>query len=447
MEFVAVRSNTAARNNSLGKGVRSAAMKGGIAALTLALLAGCAVQPMPLDPKVTEQTVEQDLSRMYADQEPLSGPLTLHEAMARAIKYNLDSRLRVMEHALQQRQLDVSNYDMLPKVTADAGYESRSNQSASSSQNVATGQQSLAPSTSSERDRNVASLKTVWNILDFGVSYVSAQQQADRALIAYERRRKVIHNIIQDVRAAYWRAVAAERLLKRVDPLMERVERARRDSKRIEALRLRSPIQALSYQRTLLETLQQLEAQRRELMLARTELAALINLPLDQDFELAMPEESRPIPELDMPMDEMEMLALSNRPELREVHYQARIDAAETRKAMLRMLPGLEFDAGLNYDSNDFLVNNQWADYGARISWNLFNVFTGQSRIAGGGGDRAGDEVAADGVEHGGADPALCRAGELCRVGSPVPDGPRDGGDQPAYCRAASCRGADAAGW
>lgn len=360
----------------------STARNSGLAILAMALVAGCTVQPTPLEPKLTEQKVQNDLSHLFADQEPLTAPLTLHEAMARAIKYNLDSRLQIMEHALQQRQLDVARYDMLPKITADAGYSGRNNQSASSSQNVSTGQESLAPSTSSERDRNTANLKTVWNVLDFGVSYVSAEQQADRTLIAYERRRKVIHNIIQDVRAAYWRAVAAERLLKRVDPLMERVERARRDSKRIEKLRLKSPIQALSYQRTLLETLQQLERQRRELLLAKTELAALINMPLDRELTIAMPEGVQDVPTVGLPLDEMEVLALSNRPELREARYQARIDAAETRKAMLRLLPGLEFNAGLSYDSNSFLVNNQWADYGARISWNLFSVFTGPTNIS-----------------------------------------------------------------
>ena len=43
---------------------------------------------------------------------------------------------------------------------------------------------------------------------------------------------------------------------------------------------------------------------------------------------------------------------LRTRPELREQDYQARISAAETRKAMLRLLPGLEFSAGGHYDSN-----------------------------------------------------------------------------------------------
>lgn len=56
-------------------------------------------------------------------------------------------------------------------------------------------------------------------------------------------------------------------------------------------------------------------------------------------------------------MARLETEALASRPELREQDYQTRISSAETRKAMLRMLPGLEFSAGGHYDSNSFLVN------------------------------------------------------------------------------------------
>lgn len=45
-------------------------------------------------------------------------------------------------------------------------------------------------------------------------------------------------------------------------------------------------------------------------------------------------------------MARLETEALASRPELREQDYQTRISSAETRKAMLRMLPGLEFSAG-----------------------------------------------------------------------------------------------------
>jgi len=360
-----------------------------ISLLALAV-SGCAVTSQPIDRSVSEQRAQQDLAIMFRDQEPLSGPLTLHEAMARAVKYNLEARLKVMEEAMAQRQVDLATFDMLPRMALSAGYAGRSNISASSSESIRTGTQSLEPSTSQDRDRGVADLTMVWNVLDFGVSYVSAKQQGDQRLIVQERRRKVLHTIIQDVRSAYWRAVAADRLLTQIDSLMARVAQARDNSQRLSEQRIGDPIQALSYQRALIEATRQLEEQRRALSLAKTELATLINLPLGTQVELA-PEAGYQVPELKVELGTLEQEALASRPELREQDYQARISAAETRKAMLRLLPGLEFSAGGHYDSNSFLVNQSWADYGVKVTWNLFNVLSAPAAID---VAKAGQEVA-----------------------------------------------------
>lgn len=311
--------------------------------------------------------------------------------MARAVKYNLEARLKVMEEALAKRQVDLAQFDMLPRMAMEAGYAGRSNTSASSSQSVRTGTQSLEPSTSQDRDRDVADLTMVWNVLDFGVSYVSAKQQADQRLILQERKRKVIHTITQDVRSAYWRAVAAQRLLSQIDSMMGRIHQARDNSQSMTAQRVGDPVQTLSYQRALIEATRQLEDQRRALSLAKTELAALINLPLNSDFTLA-PDDGYAVPEFKGDFSKLEEQALASRPELREQDYQARISAAETRKAMLRMLPGLEFSAGGHYDSNSFLTNQSWADYGVKVTWNLFNVLSAPAAIK---VAEAGEDVAA----------------------------------------------------
>jgi len=357
-----------------------------------ATMGGCAVTGQPIDRALSEQRVQEDLATMFSGQEPLSAPLTLHQAMARAVKYNLEARLKVMEEAVAERQVDLSRLDMLPRMALNAGYTGRSNVSASSSRSVRTGTQSLEPSTSQDRDREVGDLTMVWNVLDFGVSYVSAQQQGDQRLIVQERRRKVLHTIIQDVRSAYWRALAAERLLTQIDQQMERVNLARQNSLRMSEQRIGDPVQALGYQRGLIEATRQLEQQRRALSLAKTELAALINLPVGSQFELAAAAEAYPLPRLETDMAVLEQEALINRPELREQDYQARIGAAETRKAMLRMLPGLEFSLGGHYDSNSFLVNQRWADYGVKVTWNLFNLLSAPAAIE---VAKAGEEVVA----------------------------------------------------
>lgn len=123
-----------------------------------------------------------------------------------------------------------------------------------------------------------------------------------------------------------------------------------------------------------------MEEQRRALSLAKTELAALVNLPLNTHFALA-PEDGYVVPLFKADFAKLEQQALASRPELLEQDYQVRISAAETRKAMLRLLPGLEFSVGGHYDSNSFLVNQSWADYGVKVTWNLFNVLGAPAAI------------------------------------------------------------------
>lgn len=348
------------------------------------LLAGCAaLPPDPIPSSDVKALVRADLARIFQYQEPLSGPLTVHDAMARVLKYNLDNRLKLMEEALSLRQVDVATVSMLPRIAATAGYVSRSNVSASSSQSITTGRQSLETSTSQEQNRDVADLSVTWNILDFGVSYVSAQQQADRALISAERRRKVVQNILQDTRLVFWRAVAADRLQTRIGPLLTRIDAALADSRTIARQRLASPLDALAYQRALLRTRQQLLDLQRELQVAKTQLATLMDLPPASDLTLTVPARNERIaPEVTLSPAEIEETALVRRPELVEEVYQRRIGSDETTKAMLRMLPGIELNTALNFDSNDFLLYNRWADYGARVVWNLFNLITGPANVA-----------------------------------------------------------------
>jgi hypothetical protein len=131
----------------------------------------------------------------------------------------------------------------------------------------------------------------------------------------------------------------------------------------------------LRYQRTLLENLRTLEGVQQELSVARLELAGLVNLPLDPRFTLAEPSGNEELPELSAPVENLESIALENNADLREEHYNARIAALEARKALLRLLPGLDFRYGRNHDTDSYLINQSWSEAGLRASTNLLNVF------------------------------------------------------------------------
>jgi len=350
--------------------------------LLAVFFAGCSVTPTKIAPEQYREQVDLDLAAMFVDQEPFDGSLSLYEAIARAIKYNLDHRLKLMEEALNRGQLEVARYEMLPELVADAGYHWRNNDSGASSKSLEQGGiESPGATTSEERIRDTASLTTVWNVLDFGVSYVHAQQQADYVLIVNERRRKVIHNIVQDVRFAYWRAVSAERLLPKMDELLRTAYAALNRAKQMEKLQLQPPMQSLKYQQGLLEVIRRMWQMRESLATAKTELSALIDLKPGTEFELEDAASDRLPPPVSLSLAELEEIALHNRPELIEEHYQARIGALEVKKAMLRMLPGLELSLGGYADTNDFLYNSSWINAGAAVSWNIFKLLSGPAEI------------------------------------------------------------------
>jgi outer membrane protein TolC len=345
-----------------------------LSVLSVSLLAGCAsIAPEPFSSEEIKARVARDQQEMYKDQAPILQPITFHDAVARALTYNLDYRLKLMESALAQGISDSSAFELLPRLTASAGYNARNNDSGGTSVSIITGEETLSPSTSQERRHNLRSAELSWNILDFGLSYYRAKQAGDEYNIAEERRRKVRQNIVQDMRNAYWRALGAQRLLVQVEALTKRIERALEQSRQAEASGVLPPAQALAYQRALLDALTLITLKRQELEFARHELAALMNIKPGTVFQLAdAPEES--LPPVPVRVAELEIQALENRPELREEDYRARIDGFEARRQLIALLPGIEFVAGSLYDSNKYLYNNSWYDGSVRISWNVLKL-------------------------------------------------------------------------
>jgi outer membrane protein TolC len=339
------------------------------------LLAGCAVKPKPLTPSDIQTTAERNYQRVDAEQEPVAAPVDLYEAMARALKYNLDYKVELMEEALKDRELNLSRYDMLPQLVASAGYGGRSNYSGASSLSLITRRQSLEPSTSSEKNLYTADLNLSWDVLDFGLSYVRAKQKADEVLIAQERRRKVANRIIEDVRSSYWRAVSAERLLTKLQQLEDSVTTTLENSERLAERRLSAPLTALTYQRELIEIQGEVRRLQRELVIAKAQLAALMNLKPGTEFSLVLPDRGLEMPVVKYSGEDMMMTALQNRSELREVSYRQRINSKELDAALLSALPSFRGILGVNVDSNDFLYNNNWFQWGAKASFNVLNLF------------------------------------------------------------------------
>jgi len=358
-------------------------LKGSIAFALALTMSACGTTPKAIDIQTVNERANSDYSDLFGDLPTKGIAITLPEAIARAIKFNLDHRLALMQTVVSQQHLDLRHYDKLPKLAAKAGYSVRNNRLASSSFNLNTGVPNFGQSTSQDENQLTADLELSWNTLDFGISYLSSQQTANEVMIAVEQQRRVTNNIVQDVRYAYWRMLNADRVRNMLTPLLAEIKQGLNDSYAAQQAKLIPLEECLEYQRSMLDLQRQMLTLQRGIEESRMELAALIGLPPGTFFELdAKTEFSTPL-KIDKPLNTevLQQLALRNRPELIEEDYRERIAADEVRKARISWIPGIELFTGLQHSDNSFLLHNNWAASGYRLTWNLLNIFSAPAAV------------------------------------------------------------------
>jgi outer membrane protein TolC len=360
---------------------RRIAQQASLFVLSAALLGACSVKPEPITQAEHFERAQQDYKTLYANYVPLTEPLTLADAIARSLKYNYDAELSKTEITLQEKQLDLAMSQMLPRVAANAGYTWRDNDNAAESVSEVTRQRSLESSFSEEPSHATAGLELSWNMLDLGVSYFQAKQQGYRTFVAVERRRKVIDGIVKGVQEAYWKAVAADRLLPRLNPLLADAQRILNQSREASAKRLEPPLVALDFQQNMLQVIGQLQHMQTDLNSARIQLASLIAVPIDTPYTLAGMDVALQPPSGPVDPRKLEALGLALRPELREEAYQEKIDQQDVYKEMIKMMPGVGILGSINYDTNKYLFNPSWGQLGAQVTFNLVNLIEGPKAI------------------------------------------------------------------
>lgn len=344
--------------------------------ISLAALSGCSVTPERLDANTVLDAALEDRALIARSQEPIEGRLTLHEAMARALKYNLEHRVRLMETALANSNFELAKMDMAPLLQLGAGVNHRSNRNGSSSEDYYTREESLRDSVSEDQTLRTADVRFAWNALDFGVSYLQAKQEANRLLITERNRRKVMLQLMQRVRAAYWRAAVMQHISGSVNTMMADANSALDNLRKVRAEQLRAPLMTLRDYRALLAVVQQLQQMQQSVNAAQVELAMLINMPPGTALELDVADAFPTLPEVQEDLAALELVALQNSGEYVSELYNLRNDQLEARKAFLRLLPSLEFSYGLNYSSNSFLVNDHWQRAGIQVSWDIMRLLS-----------------------------------------------------------------------
>lgn len=352
----------------------------GISSIAL-LVAGCTTTEIGVvSGEKIMNDVRSGLGNEISMQEPLGRTLTLEEAVARAIKYNVRQRLGALNEALSHEQHRVAQASMLPSVVASMNYSNRDKYIVSNSKNINTGVVTQGTTTSESKTERTTGLKATWNILDFGLSYVRAKQAADRTLIAMERRRKVTHELVNEVQADFWRAYSAQRLEDRVKKIQVRVDNAKSNLESVLESRLDKPVDVLRDLREILNLQLELKSVSRQLTESKTRLASHMGLMPNARFKLASMNSE--LPKISVDYKKLENYALQHRPELREDEYNIRISRDEVTASMLGMLPSLTLGLGINQTDDNLVQEQDWIDGSLNVGWNLMNLVSGPRKKA-----------------------------------------------------------------
>ena len=170
---------------------------------------------MPIDEHERREQLKTDLERLFPAGISFDKALSIEEATARAVKYNISQQVKVMDIAIANQLGKLSTYQQLPSLTADSDYVDRNRK----------------PKFDQDLHQTTASLAMAWNVLDFGISYIQARQNSNQILIAKEKRRMAAYKIIKETRRSFWRSIAAEKLSESIAPLQEKILIALKNSR------------------------------------------------------------------------------------------------------------------------------------------------------------------------------------------------------------------------
>lgn len=329
---------------------------------------GCSVKP--LTSKEQYSHALYPLQQILHNQDKPQTPISLEEAVARTIKYNLDHRVAQAQTALEYGNFKLALIEMLPNFPLDMNHSFRNNELIQNL--VQNGQISPGETSTMPKVINTTSIGLEWNALDIGLSYTRAQQQSQKTLVADEQRRRLTQQLVQEATTAYWRAYVAQTMRPKVQRYKQQAKQSLARSK--EALRQKSRASEieLDYQKVLIKSIRRANELERMIANAKYELARLMNIAPGATFTLAAPDSVlTKLPSVRPNLVKLDTIALIYRPELREASYQTLIRKKGIQASILNLLPGINFDFGYNYTDNKFLLNKTWYGGNLNLAWNL----------------------------------------------------------------------------
>jgi outer membrane protein TolC len=302
--------------------------------------------------------------------------LTLEEIVAIAAAQNLDLKVKALELEIQKEATTGAVLDMLPELLFNGEAYKRNNNPGSSSESLEPGVPPAPPSVSSEKIGSRWDLNLTWNLLDFGISYYKARQEASGILVKnfeYERQKQ---KIILDIAYNFWNAAAAIEAIKKTNVFLDTLGSQEISLIHAADNRYIPHTRVLLVQDKIIENQIKLNEFQKHYHNAMTQLKQLMGLPPGVEFEIVY-DSARPSEQKLPHVTYLEELALLQRPELYTTDAEENIAINQVRISYLQLFPGSSVYAAYNYDSNRFLIHNHWKMIGLRTVYDLLSIPSG----------------------------------------------------------------------
>lgn len=286
-----------------------------------------------------------DMQNMYAGTpSKITKPIDMYMAMALALKYNYTRRLASYQENLIKSNISAA---MLPAMAENLGYDNATHSAA-------------VP----------ADLKVSWNLLDLSSLYYQNGLGSPETA-AEEQSRKVINNIMLEARSLYWKALAAQRLIPVIDDMNEYLVRVvdEINARTNEAAKAgKAPSTSLLVKkRKYLENIKQLADIRRKFDTAQAEFAGFLGMYPSTEIKLAGAEYGNfSVPSMRAKIQQLEWLALTNRPELRA------FDNITSKEELQLVIQNTDDVDNSDYRQDPNYYNRKWTKESNDLSMTLF---------------------------------------------------------------------------
>lgn len=226
-------------------------------------------------------------------------------------------------------------------------------------------------STGREHTQRTWNTQIKWSPMDACMARYLASTRSNEALHSRYQRVRVAQQLVGATTAAFYRLLALNEALPKVQALESNRAAVARDLASLADKALVESQELITARSLLADAQNQLAETYVNIRKQRELLTAAMNVFPDSDFTVSG--RLTPLPPIQLDSNKLESIALVNRPEAYQADLKLQSSSSDYKRLLVKLFPRVDGYIGYFRDENKFLLNNNWIDGGMRITWDLMD--------------------------------------------------------------------------